>query len=201
MAYDLVSASSQRLRASNPLTGLPFTFAGWVNYNASQNSVLIGTASTTQSTNYIYLGVDSSFRVYSRFTTSNTPTLTAGTWNHLAATFSSSAGETFLNGASVRTSAGGTYFASMDRLSVGCVDRAVATLFTDGQVAECGVWNAILSAAEIASLAKGFTPDQVNPQALIYYVPLVKDLTEVRGGRTITNVNSATVATHPRIIT
>jgi len=89
----------------------------------------------------------------------------------------------------------------VNRVSAGCIDRGTPVLFLNGSIAEAAIWNAALTDAEIASLAAGFTPDQIRPQSLQFYAPLVRDLVDVRGGRTITNVNSATVATHPRIIT
>jgi hypothetical protein len=39
----------------------------------------------------------------------------------------------------------------------------------------------------------------VRPQSLRFYAPLIRDLQDVRGGLTITNTNSATVANHPRV--
>lgn len=72
-------------------------------------------------------------------------------------------------------------------------------MFFDGRIAEVGIWNAALTAAEIASLAKGMTCDKVRPQNLVFYAPLVRDLIDQKGGLTITNNNGATVANHPRI--
>ena len=72
-------------------------------------------------------------------------------------------------------------------------------LFFDGLIAEVGIWNAALTAAEVASLAKGMTCDKVRPNALVAYFPLIRDLTEIRGGLAVTNNNSATVANHPRV--
>jgi hypothetical protein len=72
-------------------------------------------------------------------------------------------------------------------------------LFASALIAEVGIWNAALTADEIASLAKGVTCDKVRPQSLVFYAPLVRDLQDVRGGLTITNNNSATVANHPRV--
>ena len=69
----------------------------------------------------------------------------------------------------------------------------------DGLIAEAAVYNAALTAAEVASLAKGMTPDKIRPQNLVYYAPLVRDLIDQKGGVTITNNNGATVANHPRI--
>lgn len=68
-----------------------------------------------------------------------------------------------------------------------------------GEMAEVGIWNDALTAAEIASLAKGMTCDKVRPQSLVFYAPLVRDLIDQKGGLTITNNNGATVANHPRI--
>jgi hypothetical protein len=72
-------------------------------------------------------------------------------------------------------------------------------LFFAGRIAEAGVWNAALTDAEIASLADGMTCDKVRPQSLVFYAPLVRDLIDAKGGLTITNNNTATVANHPRV--
>jgi hypothetical protein len=71
--------------------------------------------------------------------------------------------------------------------------------YLTGLIAEVGIWNAALTAAEIASLADGMTCDKVRPQSLVFYAPLVRDLIDVKGGLTITNNNTATVANHPRV--
>lgn len=69
----------------------------------------------------------------------------------------------------------------------------------DGLIAEVGIWNAALTPAEVASLAKGMTCDKIRPQNLAFYAPLVRDLNTQKGGLIITNNNGATVATHPRV--
>jgi hypothetical protein len=43
------------------------------------------------------------------------------------------------------------------------------------------------------------TCDKVRPQSLVFYAPLVRDLIDYKGGLTITNNNTATVANHPRV--
>jgi len=68
-----------------------------------------------------------------------------------------------------------------------------------GQIAEVGIWNAALTAAEIASLANGMTCEKIRPQSLVFYAPLVRDLIDQKGGLAITNNNAATVSNHPRI--
>jgi hypothetical protein len=61
------------------------------------------------------------------------------------------------------------------------------------------IYSVVLTAAEVASLADGMTCDKVRPQSLVFYAPLVRNLQDVRGGLTITNNNTATVANHPRV--
>ena len=82
---------------------------------------------------------------------------------------------------------------------VGARTNTSVGLYFEGLIAECGIWNVALTADEIASLADGMTCDKVRPQSLVFYAPLVRDLVDVRGGLTITNNNTATVADHPRV--
>lgn len=68
----------------------------------------------------------------------------------------------------------------------------------DGYLAEFGIWDRILTAAEFAALGKGFSP-LFFPNDLVLYYPLVRNLTldVVGGAGTVANV---TVVPHPRII-
>ena len=76
--------------------------------------------------------------------------------------------------------------------------RAIATLAC-AISAGAGIWNVALTAAEIASLAKGFSPRLIRPQSLAFYAPLIRETLDIRGGLTLTDSGS-TVADHPRII-
>ena len=125
-------------------------------------------------------------------------------WIHLCATFNpSTRQELFVNGTSeaVKTSSvAASIFSGSAPLWIG----AQSDIFSknnmwDGLIAECAVYNAALTAAEIASLAKGMTCDKVRPQSLVFYAPLVRNIIDAKGGLTITNNNGATVANHPRI--
>jgi hypothetical protein len=71
-------------------------------------------------------------------------------------------------------------------------------LWSNGDFADLGVWQAALSADEVASLAKGMTCDKVRPQSLVIYTPLIRDIQDLARGMTLTNTNS-TVANHPRV--
>ena len=90
-------------------------------------------------------------------------------------------------------------FSGSAPLSFGMISFSSVNNCFDGEVAETAVYNAALSAAEIASLAKGMTCDKIRPQSLVFYAPLVRDLNDHKGGLAITNINGSTVANHPRI--
>lgn len=124
-------------------------------------------------------------------------------WRHLAGVYTPSTKlEAFLDGASHATNATGimaSIHSGTAPLAVGMVSFASLNNCWDGLIAEAAVYNAALTAAEIASLAKGMTPDKIRPQNLVFYAPLVRDLIDAKGGRAITNNNAATVANHPRV--
>jgi len=104
----------------------------------------------------------------------------------------------YLNGnieATTSTGVPNTIFNSATPLTIGYLPIN----YFPGIISEVGIWNSALTAAEIASLAKGMTCDKVRPQSLVFYAPLVRNLQDVRGGLTITNNNAATVAAHPRV--
>lgn len=143
------------------------------------------------------------FGATSSGTQANTTTgYTANQWYSAAAVFNSVQNySSYINGGSV---ANGTS-TTVPNFSIGGVTIGARWngsnfgVYASGQIAEVGIWNAALTAAEIASLAKGMTCDKIRPQSLVFYAPLVRDLIDAKGGRSITNNNGATVATHPRV--
>lgn len=71
--------------------------------------------------------------------------------------------------------------------------------FVDGSIAEIAIWNAVLSAPEILSTAKAFSPLLIRPQNLAHYWDLVRGLNDIIGGYVFTNDGSV-VTPHPRVI-
>jgi hypothetical protein len=67
-----------------------------------------------------------------------------------------------------------------------------------GLIAEVGIWNVALTDDEVLALAKGFTPDQIRPQSLIAYLPLVRTNQDIKGNAW-TTAGTLTAADHPRI--
>lgn len=70
--------------------------------------------------------------------------------------------------------------------------------WSTGDFAEYGLWQEALTGEDVAALGKGITCDKLRPEKLLSYIPLIRDLQDVRSGTSLTNA-SATVANHPRI--
>jgi len=203
MAYEFTGTSSRYL--STPATTFsapPLTIAAWF-YQSSLATGVIASASPATGP---YVGIANLVGGPIRLITPSrdvdtTTNATAGTWNHAAGVFASLSSRTaYLNGAgNTDTVAAGSPISSPAVL-IGArrLNGALGTYYT-GQIAEVGIWNTDLTADEIASLAKGMTCDKVRPQSLVFYAPLVRDLIDAKGGLTITNNNTATVANHPRV--
>lgn len=127
---------------------------------------------------------------------------TINQWTHAAGVFSGQSSRiAYINGGSPGVSTDThSFLNNPDKLRIGALFYTSLAAPFNGFIAEVAIWDAALNADEISSLAKGFTPDQIRPQSLQFYAPLVRNLQDFRGGLAITNNNTATVATHPRII-
>jgi hypothetical protein len=73
------------------------------------------------------------------------------------------------------------------------------TVFTNGRIAEAAIWNEALNDDEIAALANGFRPSLIRPNKLVFYVPLVREVLDVRSALSLTT-SGAVVADHTRRI-
>lgn len=90
-------------------------------------------------------------------------------------------------------------YSGSSSLWIGSTVGVAGSVYFPGDICDCAIWSTDLSDAEIASLAKGFKPTRIRPQSLVFYAPLIRNLQDTRGGLTITNNNTATVAVHPRV--
>lgn len=70
--------------------------------------------------------------------------------------------------------------------------------FDDGTGSTAALWNVALTDAEFLSLGRRFTPDQIRPESLLFYWPLIRETVAMFG--TIATAGGLTVAVHPRII-
>jgi hypothetical protein len=194
------------------VAGMPLTMACWFYpNNATANLTLMAMAPIWGNSNPgfyvmaangsvagdpIQIGTDA----LGNTVASSTAGFTANNWHHACGVFTSTTSRTvYLDGGNSATN---TFNYSpnspVQGLRIGQFLQGFERRM-NGRIAEVGIWNAALTAEEIASLAKGMTCDKVRPQNLVFYAPLVRDLQDVRGGLTITNNNAATVANHPRV--
>lgn len=75
-------------------------------------------------------------------------------------------------------------------------------LWLAANYAEWAVWDVALTAAEVASLAKGFAPSLIRPASLVNYWPIIGKYSpeiDVAGGGGLTLTGTA-AASHPRVI-
>jgi hypothetical protein len=214
MAYELNGTNQRLVKLNAVVTKYPLTMACW--FNADRNDVagilvsITGDGSLNNDRFFIsasgnLAGDPIRAQVQQSFV-ETTSGYTTGNWHHAAGVFSSSTNRSaYIDAGSSATTTGFTAAPpTLNRTTIGCqfISGGGGTnglTFFDGRVAEVGIWNAALTQPEIASLAKGMTCDKIRPQNLVYYAPLVRDLFDAKGGLTVTNVNGATVANHPKV--
>jgi hypothetical protein len=213
MAYDFTTASSQYLStASTPVTTWPITMACWFNPKdtATTQALLAVTKGGVAESRFVLIAAAAFGAVVrtnvldstnANFAVNSTASYSANTWNHAAGVHSANNSRiAYLNGGnSAQNTATSGSLSGINSINIGAQNINSLQTLANALIAEVGIWNVALTAAEIASLAKGMTCDKVRPQSLVFYAPLVRDLQDVRGGLTITNNNTATVANHPRV--
>ena len=124
-------------------------------------------------------------------------TYTTGQDTHVCITASSATSRSgHLGGGSAVTNTMSVTMSGFAKVEIGAY---VGTATIDGDLSEIAIWDAALAQDEVVALAKGAAAYLVRPHALRFYAPLIRDLTDIRGGLAITNNNSATVTTHPRV--
>jgi hypothetical protein len=217
MAYQFAQANTQKLDAGTSFTVSgygSFSVAAWFYENSANTGAdgrgIVSKDNLTTQRQFNLATISSKVRLFvgntsglaiRRDTSTN---VTSATWQHVCGVLTAStACDIYYNGSLDNGVTSGTAPAaagsSTSPLLIGGFNNAATVNHLDGRIAEVGIWNAALTAAEIASLAKGMTCDKVRPQSLVFYSPLCRDLIDYKGGLTITNNNTATVANHPRV--
>jgi hypothetical protein len=207
MAYNFNGTSQYLSTASAPASGTPMTIAAWCRGPVGAGGRAVAAVGVNAGTHRNQLNMNgTTVQVFSQGATAghthDTGTIAStGALFHFAGVFSSSSSRTgYINGVAGTTGIVdvGSQNAA-NTITIGARWNTSIGNYYDNDIAEVGVWNVELTAAEIASLAKGMTCDKVRPQSLVFYAPLVRNLQDVRGGLTITNNNGVLVAVHPRV--
>lgn len=208
MAYAFASANSRYLStASAPASGSPMTIAAWARPSGTAQGVIASVGvNGAVARNNLRLNATNNVGAFTTNSSNVTVSATGGvisasTWGHAAAVYASAASRiAYANGvAGTENTTSVDAGTGANAITIGAQWAVSVATYFSGDIAEVGVWNVALTAAEIASLAKGVTCDHVRPDNLVFYAPLIRDLIDKIGGLTVTNNNSATVATHTRV--
>lgn len=208
---------SSYLRDTSPtVTALPLTIAAWVRHTVAPSAAeTVATVVHDSSGQRLELRLSNTGAVFALDVGSTaTRTATAGTvvtntWHHLAGVFTSATSrQAYLDGVagSENTADSGGLTNTPDFFTMGALlTSGSGSAFLTGEVASLGVWSAALSAAEVASLAAGFSPAFVRRGSLESLFEMQRGSGEAEndfyGGGTAATQGVGTVgrAAHPRI--
>lgn len=194
------------------VTAYPFTFACWFyldNTGINIGLMSVGDKDGTSDLTYIQL-LDStdSIRAVSQNgaqIATATGTYSANTWTHACCVWpDAETRHAYRDGGNKGSSSGAvTLPGNYDQTTIGALSRSGNSDRMSGRIAEAGIWSVALTDAEVAALAKGFSPRMIRPASLVAYWPLFgndspeRDRSKNRFDMTL--VNGPTKADHPRI--
>ena len=103
---------------------------------------------------------------------------TTNTWNMATAVGTSITSRTvYLNAANSGTNTGSRTITTPDRVCIGFIrNGGIDSPNYEGYLAEVAIWNDTLTTDELTSLYKGTKADQIRPQNLKFYMPLVRNI-------------------------
>jgi hypothetical protein len=204
MAYEFVAASSQTISGSISDIPPPRTIhVNWQYLGTPTSRFAWAIDSTTspgrlqlQTTNNLEPMVTAVRSDGSVFQTAGTA-IAASTWYSMTIKQSATNNrQLYTNGSLVGT--GPTdVTVTINNLTIGT--RIGATIFWNGYLSDLAIWNESLTDDEIVGLSKGFKPFRVRPQSLQLYIPLIRNIQDVRGVVSLTSFNGPTPISHPRM--
>ena len=215
MSRSFNGTSDYLIYSGAAVTAVPLTMACWAKWNNLATATMLMTigdnASTTSLLNRFRLNKNASDAILAAAANTTTSgnstagTVTAtNTWYHCAGVYTSATSRTgYLDGVAGTANTTNLTPTSLDDTTIGASTFGSGSVGTymDGQIAEAAIWNVALTAAEIASLAKGMSPLMVRPASLISYWPLVGNFSPEIDlhGRLEMTVNGTTASNHPRV--
>jgi len=109
---------------------------------------------------------------------SSSASYTTNTWNMATAVGTSATSRTvYLNAANSGTQTTSRTPTTPDRVCIGFSRvSGIDSPTMEGYVAEVAIWNDTLTTDELTSLYKGTKADQIRPQNLKFYMPLVRNI-------------------------
>lgn len=210
MSREFDGATQLLTLASAVVTTAPYTFAAWIRLdvvNALQAPIAIHKSSDPNNVaTALNLMPDGTMRAWSSSTlagagATSTTTVSASTWTHVCGVWAAADSRSvFINGTDKQTNTTSVTPLLLDTTQIGRYD--LTTQYLDGLVAEAAIWSVALDDAEVASLAKGFSPPLVRPQSIAAYWPLFGNASPEPDrwkNRSDMTVTGATKADHTRM--
>lgn len=111
---------------------------------------------------------------------------TTNTWNMATAVGTSTTSRTvYLNAANSGTQTTSRVPTTPDRVCIGFKRTAGTNVFSyEGYLAEVAIWNVTLTTDELSSLYTGTKANQIRPQNLKFYMPLVRNIYDATASTT-----------------
>lgn len=213
MARGTFSGSNYLLYGSALLTAAPVSMACWFNTPTLSNAALV-TLSNSGSSNFNNLlclnlistaaGLATAATTGANSAQTSGGVYTTNTWVHAAGVFASDASRAvYINGGNKATNGASRVPIGIDRTVIGATANANNFRPFNGLIAEVGIWNAALTDADVVSLAAGFSPALIRPDALVGYWPLLGNNSPENNLRsnvaTMAIQGSLSRAAHPRV--
>jgi hypothetical protein len=127
----------------------------------------------------------------------------ANQWYHVAGVFTSSTSRTvYVDGTAGTANTTSLTPSGLDDTTIGAATYTGGIItYMNGSIAEAGIWNVVLTAAEISSLSKGISPLSIRPGNLLAYWPLIgKSSPEIDShGRYEMTLTGTSDSDHPRV--
>jgi hypothetical protein len=184
MARSFTSSSSQYLIATQSvITEPPISLSGWGRPTVTNENNAIVCLGQNGSDDRVWIYFrQGKIRVAQdagnfKFA-ETTGSYSANNWYHVGATINGTTDrKVFALGEVVQDTTNSNITGGLNRCTIGDTFDSFNghENFMQGRLAEIGVWNAILTTAEMNMLALGYSPLLIRPQNLVIYVPLVRN--------------------------
>lgn len=184
MSRDFDGSTSYSFVDATPVTAAPFTVSAWFRSDsATVDQTIVSITTSTVDTSWwgllaggaaggdpvgwLVLGPSGPTRL--ALTTTG---YTVDQWHHAAGVEISDASRAvYIDGGSVGTNANSAIPTAVNRVAVGQLRNSIPALEFDGQIAHVTIWDIVLTAQEITSLASGISSLQMRPANIVYYAP------------------------------
>ena len=212
MAYNFINQNgngTDYIQGTASLFTYPFTINFWfyptiAAVGTLQMFVLHNTSDAQR--HVIQVNTSTTRLVYNAFTTANalatsTTNYTTNAWNMATAVGTSATSRTiYLNGGSSATNTTSRAITTPTRWLAGAnYNGSIAPIY-EGRICEIGIWNEVLSAADIASLYRDQKASLIKPQNLKVYAPLIRDIKDEREATSSisSTISDTTIESHIR---